>query len=110
MGLSIHTTQASAKASFGSRFFKPISGKLMIFTATEMVHLTVAWGIQPALGDSEWHRIYAHGQEREDEILEQNFAVRRKTVFLASFISNPFHIGYARPILVTATKPTEVST
>jgi hypothetical protein len=82
----------------------------MISTAIEIVHLKVACGVRPALSDPEWHRIYAHGQERADEILGQNSAVRRKAVLLDSFISHPFHIGYARPILATATKPTEVST
>jgi hypothetical protein len=110
MGVSIHTTQASAKASFGTGFHNCISGRLMIFTAIAMVHLKVACGVRPALSDSEWHRIYAHGQESADEMLGQNSAARRNAVLPDSFISNPFHIGHARPILVTATKPTEVST
>ena len=50
MGLSIHTAQASAKASFDTRFHNCISGRLMISTAIEMVHLKVACGIRPALG------------------------------------------------------------
>ncbi len=50
MGLSIHTAQASAKASFDTRFHNCISGKLMISTAIEMVHLKVACCIRPALG------------------------------------------------------------
>ena len=33
MGLSIHTAQASAKASFDTRFHNCISGRLMISTA-----------------------------------------------------------------------------
>jgi hypothetical protein len=75
-----------------------------------VAHLKIVCGIRPALSDSELHRIYAHGQERADEMLRQNSAVRRKTVLLASFISNPFYIGSARPILVTTTERTEVST
>ena len=50
MGLSIHTALASAKASFDTRFHNCSSGRLIISTAIEMVHLKVACCIRAAFG------------------------------------------------------------
>ena len=50
MRLSMHTAQASTKASSDTRYHNCIFGILMISTATEMVHLTVACCIRSALG------------------------------------------------------------
>jgi hypothetical protein len=49
MGLSIHTAQASAKASFDTRLHNGIFGVRIIATAIEMVHLKVACSIRPAI-------------------------------------------------------------
>jgi hypothetical protein len=50
MRLSMHTAQASTKASFDTRYHNCIFGVLMISTAIEMVHLKVACCVRPALG------------------------------------------------------------
>ena len=50
MGLSIHTAQASAKASRDTRFHNGIFGRLMIFTAIEMVYLKITRCIRSTFG------------------------------------------------------------
>ena len=52
MGLSIHTAQASTKASFDTRLHTCISGVILISTAIEMVHLKIACSIRTALSFS----------------------------------------------------------
>jgi hypothetical protein len=50
MGFSIHTAQASAKASRDTRFHNGIFGRLMIFTAIEMVYLKITRCIRSTFG------------------------------------------------------------
>ena len=49
MGLSIHTAQASAKASYDTRLHNCICGVIMSPMAIEMVHLKIACSVRPAL-------------------------------------------------------------
>ena len=49
MGLSIHTAQASTKASFDTRLHHCVLGLILMPTAIEMVHLEIACRIRPAL-------------------------------------------------------------
>src|SRR5213593_89 len=49
MGLSIHTAQASPKASWDTRLHNCVCGVRMISTAIEMVQLEIACCIRPAL-------------------------------------------------------------
>ena len=50
MGLSIHTAQASAKASRDTRFHNGIFGRLMISTAIGMVYLKITRCVRSAFG------------------------------------------------------------
>src|SRR2546428_2435299 len=49
MGLSIHTAQASPKASWDTRLHNCVGGVRTISTAIEMVHREIACCIRPAL-------------------------------------------------------------